>query len=366
MDAMRQIYESATGDAQSMFQGASERFSEIVQGMKHMAGDMQRELETTRQELRRGILELPQETAESAAQMRRVIVDQIEALAELNRIVARHGREIETTEPSAVVRAARRSRGVQRSPQRRAGPRTYVGNAPPVAPPAPVARRPEGQPPQQRRAAAGAADARAAGPCPDAGQTNWLSDLLTRASREGERAAATARGDARGPRRPRGDRPTRHTHRVAGLALARYRPHDRPRCGGRTVGPLQSRRAQRVHAQALHDAGPEGVRGSARAGTAPTASSSRRSTATSPSSSACSKKSPATTAARWWCAPISPRKPARSTPCWRTPRDGSSSTTAKQTAEIENGRACPGRFCLREADKRITRYAYCELRHRRA
>ena len=45
---------------------------------------------STRSELRRGILELPQETADSASQMRRVIVDQIEALAELNRIVARH------------------------------------------------------------------------------------------------------------------------------------------------------------------------------------------------------------------------------------------------------------------------------------
>ena len=74
-----------------------------MQGMKQMAAEMQRELDTTRQELRRGILELPQETAESAAQMRRVIVDQIEALAELNRIVARHGRGIDT----AASRAAR-------------------------------------------------------------------------------------------------------------------------------------------------------------------------------------------------------------------------------------------------------------------
>src|SRR5207253_9650211 len=51
------------------------------------------EMESTRTELRRGILELPAETAESAAQMRRVIVEQIDALAELNRIVARHGRD---------------------------------------------------------------------------------------------------------------------------------------------------------------------------------------------------------------------------------------------------------------------------------
>src|SRR5262249_56535214 len=46
-----------------------------------------REIEAMRDELRKSILGLPHETAEGAAQMRRVIVDQIEALAELNRIV---------------------------------------------------------------------------------------------------------------------------------------------------------------------------------------------------------------------------------------------------------------------------------------
>src|SRR4051794_12500466 len=80
-----------------------------------MAAEMQRELDSTRTELRKGILELPQETAESASQMRRVILDQIEALAELNRIVARHGldtvesapRRVEAVEPAAARRAVR-------------------------------------------------------------------------------------------------------------------------------------------------------------------------------------------------------------------------------------------------------------------
>ncbi len=49
------------------------------------------------------MLELPEETAESTAQMRRVIVDQMEALAELNRIVARHGRNLDTV-PTAAPR----------------------------------------------------------------------------------------------------------------------------------------------------------------------------------------------------------------------------------------------------------------------
>src|ERR1700726_4095210 len=82
-----------------MFNQTAERFTAIMQGMKEMAAEMQQELEATRTQLRRGVLELPQETSESTAQMRRVIVDQIEALAELNRIVARHGRSLDAVEP---------------------------------------------------------------------------------------------------------------------------------------------------------------------------------------------------------------------------------------------------------------------------
>jgi len=80
-DSMRHIFEQSTGDAHAMFDQAAERFAEVVDGIKRMTAEMQHELETTRGELRKGILELPQETADSAAQMRRVIVDQIEALA---------------------------------------------------------------------------------------------------------------------------------------------------------------------------------------------------------------------------------------------------------------------------------------------
>src|SRR5207244_722596 len=98
-EVLRALYDQATGETQSLFRQASERFAEIVRDMKGMAAEIQRELETTRTEMRRGILELPQETAENTAQMRRVIVEQIDALAELNRIVARHSHAIDTAEP---------------------------------------------------------------------------------------------------------------------------------------------------------------------------------------------------------------------------------------------------------------------------
>jgi hypothetical protein len=200
-----------------MFTEAAKRFADVVDGLKRMTSEMQRELESTRAELRKGILELPRETSESAAQMRRVIVDQIEALAELNRIVARHGRGLDTadptvrrSEPIAVAAPPRRleapvaANGTGRAepPARSRADVTGFG----AAPPAP--RRAEASTPGPGGAAAGTAR-----------RSGWLSDLLTRASRE----------DAE-PRDNGGDdRPARHTvESLDSLAvdIARMIDHD--------------------------------------------------------------------------------------------------------------------------------------------
>ncbi|HEY5167298.1 MAG TPA: negative regulator of septation ring formation, partial [Pseudolabrys sp.] len=208
------------GDTHALFRDANERFAETVQDMKQMAtemqrelgatrAEMQRELEATRTELRRGVFELPQETAESAAQMRRVIVDQIEALAELNRIVARHGRNLDAVEP---VRRAREEpslaivggRNDVAPPPRnelppRTGPRTDVASF------APAARRAEAPSLSPAQAVAG---------------RGWLTDLLTRASREEseparefprEQQREPARDPAREPLRAPDERSPRHS-----------------------------------------------------------------------------------------------------------------------------------------------------------
>ncbi len=59
-----------------------------------MAAEVQRELEATRGELKRGVFELPRETTEAADAMRRVVGDQIKALKELAAVVAPHGFDI--------------------------------------------------------------------------------------------------------------------------------------------------------------------------------------------------------------------------------------------------------------------------------
>ena len=122
-NAMSEIYQQSTQEADAMFKQSAEKFAEMVASMKQMAAEMHQELEATRNELRRGVLEMPQEAAENTAQMRKVIVDQIEALAELNRIVARHGRglDVVTTGRTSVQReeepmlAAAGGRGEARS-----------------------------------------------------------------------------------------------------------------------------------------------------------------------------------------------------------------------------------------------------------
>jgi hypothetical protein len=201
-ETLNAVYEEASAEAQAMFSQSADRFTTVMQGMKQMAAEMQQELETTRTELRRGVLELPQETAESASQMRRVIVDQIEALAELNRIVARHGRALDAAEPvrreaeaayasgggRAQVRPIRPDINPPPQPQQPpAGLRDITG-APARRPDR--AERPERAEPRPQNTAPG-----------NNGRNNnggWLSDLLTRASRDDE-APATSPPPSREP-----------------------------------------------------------------------------------------------------------------------------------------------------------------------
>src|SRR5262249_30275321 len=143
------------------------------------------ELEGTRAELRKGILELPQETADTASHMRRVIVDQIEALAELNRIVARHSRSLDAVEPAAArfepAESAPR-RALAREDALRA---TGTPGAEPVRARSDITGRGAPPIPARRAEAPALPPAQVAG----GGRTGWLSELLTRASHEAEAPA---------------------------------------------------------------------------------------------------------------------------------------------------------------------------------
>jgi len=169
LDAMNDMYQQSTVETDAMFKQSTEKFAAMVQAMKQMAAEMHNELEATRNELRRGVLEMPQEAADNTAQMRKVIVDQIEALAELNRIVAHHGRGLD------VVTATSGRASVQRQDEPVMAATTNsrnevrmrdVGSASTLPPPdlgGPASRRAE-----------------APSVSPAGGQDGWLSDLLHR------------------------------------------------------------------------------------------------------------------------------------------------------------------------------------------
>jgi DNA anti-recombination protein RmuC len=171
LDAMNDLYQQSTHETDAMFKQSTEKFAGMVQAMKQMATEMHNELEATRNELRRGVLEMPQEAADNTAQMRKVIVDQIEALAELNRIVAHHGRGLD------VVTSGRASVQRQEEPVMAAasGGRNEVrmrdtGSASTLPPPdlgVPAARRAEAPSVSPASQDAGRGD-------------GWLSDLLHR------------------------------------------------------------------------------------------------------------------------------------------------------------------------------------------
>ena len=68
---------------------AVSRFSGATEEIRVTAGSIRQELSDTRDELKRGALDLPEETRESAAAMRRAVAQQIEALQELSSLVSK-------------------------------------------------------------------------------------------------------------------------------------------------------------------------------------------------------------------------------------------------------------------------------------
>ena len=118
--------------------------------------------------------------------MRRVIVDQIEALAELNRIVARHGRGVDASDMAR--------RGTRDEPVA-----ANVGRGTVVRPAAPENRAPSAPPPRQAEPEPRPAPPGGAG---GDGRSGWLSDLLP--------APRATRGSPARRRAP-SERPARHS-----------------------------------------------------------------------------------------------------------------------------------------------------------
>lgn len=165
--AVRAACEQANVELESILGQTTERFQSAAAELRGMSREIQRELESTREALRRSAVELPQETAQQAASMRRVVADQIKALEELNDIVTRSGRAYDVSQPApaSVGRAAPPVSPRRLEPARAGADQQRPGE------------------PQKPRPAAAPTGAKVA----ERG-SGWISDLLARVDSD-ERAA---------------------------------------------------------------------------------------------------------------------------------------------------------------------------------
>ncbi|MDO8360224.1 MAG: hypothetical protein Q7T08_09305, partial [Devosia sp.] len=137
-DVLRQTQATMILEMQQALEEATRRFNETAAAMRETAKEVGSELEATRSELARGVMELPEETRTSAAAMRRVVAEQIEALSELNAIVRAQSATHDLSErlPPA-PRAEPRAEAPVRAEPARPAPRQEPARV--VEPPRPAA-----------------------------------------------------------------------------------------------------------------------------------------------------------------------------------------------------------------------------------
>ena len=105
-DAIRSAQDDIISEMTKTVSDASDRFNDAAGRMRDVARDVHRELEATRNELKQGVLNLPDEAEESSAALRKVVNEQIRALTELSEIVAKQSNSLDISRPQAQAAAA--------------------------------------------------------------------------------------------------------------------------------------------------------------------------------------------------------------------------------------------------------------------
>jgi hypothetical protein len=187
--ALQAAYEQANAQLSEVMNDTADRFRQSVAEVKQMAGEVQRQLDATRQELRRGVFELPEETNEAASAMRRVVSDQIKALRELTAVVTASGADFDVAEPAAATAPARFDAARDGAASRIADASRDDGRALVAAPIAAETARPLAKPARPRAPQPAASAPPTSPSIVERGQSGWLSNLLAAASRDEARSA---------------------------------------------------------------------------------------------------------------------------------------------------------------------------------
>ena len=206
---LRQAQEAVIAEMARSVTETTLRFADATDKMREAARMMQTELDATRNELKRGVFELPREAEESTAALRKVVTDQLKALSELSSlagkqnaamdvsrsVVARSsgGRAVEA--PVNDVRTAEPSRRGPTEPDQ-SSRRALVSSEP-----TPRGGRDANSERATREVAAGV-DRALRGDAEASGQRGWVADLLKRASNDEPQTPSGSGHPARAERAP--------------------------------------------------------------------------------------------------------------------------------------------------------------------
>lgn len=89
----------------SVFDAATSKFADATSKLEVASNSIRNELDATRDELRRGLVDLPAETKQTTETLRRAVTDQIGALRELSEVMAKNSRDRDVREPVTPRRA---------------------------------------------------------------------------------------------------------------------------------------------------------------------------------------------------------------------------------------------------------------------
>ena len=105
-EILREAYMDAAKEMTQALGSATVEFRNSLSSLKNMAQQIKAELDNTRNEIQQGMVQLPEEAAETTANMRRVVSDQIKALNELSSLISKTGHNKDAALSSSVSGAS--------------------------------------------------------------------------------------------------------------------------------------------------------------------------------------------------------------------------------------------------------------------
>ncbi|MFN0193844.1 MAG: hypothetical protein ACKVP5_18030, partial [Aestuariivirga sp.] len=107
---LREQHERAMAQMSEMLSSTASDFQQTAQDMRITAQQVVKDIDSARSELKRAIMDLPEETRSNADAMRRVVADQIAALNTLAEVVRRQAGGLDASGPGAsLIRSSERS-----------------------------------------------------------------------------------------------------------------------------------------------------------------------------------------------------------------------------------------------------------------